>query len=85
VNNLWHDIAGLNYGGGEFTSTKAAAAFWPRATSFIRTTHGGFHQHYGETNIVRNNIFAFGRDHQIQRSRVEPHISFSFPNQYCLL
>src|SRR5262249_32293753 len=27
---------------------------------------------------VCNNIFAFGRDQQIQRSRAEPHLSFSF-------
>ena len=27
---------------------------------------------------MRNNIFAFGRDAQIQRTRPEPHISFTF-------
>ena len=43
-----------------------------------RTTHGGFHQHYGRDNLVRNNIFAFGRDAQIVRSRDEPHRSFTF-------
>jgi hypothetical protein len=78
LNNLWNDIAGLRYGGWGIYFDEGSSGILAASNIVYRTTHGGFHQHYGETNMVWNNIFAFGRDHQIQRTRAEPHLSFSF-------
>jgi hypothetical protein len=78
INNLWHDIAAIRYGGWGIYFDEGSSGILAQSNLVCRTTHGGFHQHYGETNVVWNNIFAFARDHQLQRSRVEPHQSFSF-------
>ncbi|MBN2505274.1 MAG: right-handed parallel beta-helix repeat-containing protein [Verrucomicrobia bacterium] len=77
-NNLWHDIAGIRYGGWGIYFDEGTTRILAENNVVCRTTHGGFHQHYGKDNIVRNNVFAFARDHQIQRSRPESHRSFTF-------
>jgi hypothetical protein len=78
VNNLWHDIAALRYGGWGIYLDEGSSGITVASNVVYRTTHGGFHQHYGETNRVWNNIFALGRDAQVQRTRPEPHSSFNF-------
>jgi len=78
LNNLWHDIAGFHYGGWGIYFDEGSSGILAASNVVYRTTHGGFHQHYGETNKVWNNVFAFGRDQQLQRTRNEPHVSFSF-------
>ena len=61
-NNLFHDIAGFRYGGWGIYFDEGTTDILAENNIVYRTTHGGFHQHYGKDNIVRNNIFAFGRD-----------------------
>jgi parallel beta-helix repeat protein len=76
--NVFHDITARAYGGWGIYLDEGSSDVIIEKNLVYRTTHGGFHLHYGKNNTVQNNIFAFGRDLQIARTSVEPGMMLTF-------
>src|SRR5205823_12252188 len=77
-NNVIHDVAGIKYGGWGVYLDEGSSNVLVEKNLVHHTSHGGFHLHYGRDNIARNNIFAFGGEQQLVRTREEDHLGVTF-------
>ena len=81
-NNLIHDIYDWEegYGAGGIYPDEGSSQMVIENNVVYRTASGGLTVHYGQDNLCRNNILAYGRDNQVYLGRRDKESSMTFNN-----
>jgi hypothetical protein len=76
--NHIHDVECANYGGWGIYLDEGSSHVVIEQNVVHDVSSQAYHQHYGREVIIRDNVWAFGRNGQVSITRPEDHVSFTF-------
>lgn len=78
--NVIHHVDISDYGGWGIYLDEGSSGLVIENNLIYACENGGFHQHYGKDNLVRNNIIARNVKGQVHATKKEGHPGFTFTN-----